>query len=478
MREYRVIKWVIVGLITLTMLMGTGCALFAGLPGIDSGETPPEINGVNSSPEISSLDPSATSVALEGSCTVICVASDTDGDTLTYDWAATGGTITGQGNIITWMAPTAEGSYTITVSVSDGKGGTASDSCKISVANAPPEISSLDPSTTSVSLEEGCIVSCVASDADGDTLTYDWTATGGAITGEGSTITWIAPAAEGSYTITVSVSDGKGGTASDSCTVTAETMFGSIDIQSDPEGATVYLNGEDTGNITPYIISNLEPGDYAVKLELYHHKYREETITVEPDETTYINWALTHAPEQTLTLQPNAADGKDSSIDTALPDQNYGTRDEVAAGTGSADIVRAFLQFDFDSIPEDAVVIDADLGLYYHRSVGGTVTAPIGAYAVLENWNESTLTWNNQPDFSTTIEYTRTVPASVTDDFVYWSLDDLVEAWVDGTLSNYGLVLKDTDESTVEVWKGFHSSDWGTASERPKLVVHYYDPTP
>jgi hypothetical protein len=124
------------------------------------------------------------------------------------------------------------------------------------------------------------------------------------------------------------------------------------------------------------------------------------------------------------------------------------------------------------------VVIDADLGLYYYRSVGGIVTAPIGAYAVLENWNEGSVTWNNQPDFSTTVEYTRTVPASVTNDFVYWSLDDLVEGWVDGTISNYGLVLKDTDESTVEVWKGFRSSDWGTASERPKLVVHYYDPTP
>jgi hypothetical protein len=381
MKNYKGVKWAIVGLITLTMLMGTGCEMFTALP---------EIESVNTPPEISSLDPSATSVALEGSCTI----------------------------------------------------------------------------------------SCAASDADGDTLTYDWTATGGTITGQGSTITWMAPAAEGSYVITVSVSDDKGGTASDSCAVIAEMRFGSIDIQSSPDGAAVYLNGEDTGNITPYTITNLEPGDYAIKLVLYHHEYREATVTVTEDETTYINWSLTHAPEQTLILQPNAADGKDSSIDTAIQDQNYGSHYEIAAGTGSADTVRAFIQFDLDSIPEDAVVIDADLGLYYYRSVGGIVTAPIGAYAVLENWNEGSVTWNNQPDFSTTVEYTRTVPASVTNDFVYWSLDDLVEGWVDGTISNYGLVLKDTDESTVEVWKGFRSSDWGTASERPKLVVHYYDPTP
>jgi hypothetical protein len=349
---------------------------------------------------------------------------------------------------------------------------------EIESVNTPPEISSLEPSATSVVLEGSCTVSCAASDADGDTLTYDWTATGGTITGEGSTVTWIAPAAEGSYTITVSVSDGKGGTASDSCTVTTEIRFGAIDIQSDPDGAAVYLDGEDTGNITPYTITNLEPGDYDIKLVLYHHEYREATVTVSADETTYIDWSLTPAPEQTLVIQPNAADGKDGSIDTAMQDQNYGSYYEIAAGTGSADTVRAFIQFDLDSIPEDAVVTDADLGLFYYRSVGGVVTAPIGAYAVLENWNEGSLTWNNQPDFSTTVEYTRTVPASVTDDFVYWSLDDLVKAWVEGTISNYGLVLKDTDESTVEVWKGFRSSDWSTAGERPKLVIHYYDPTP
>jgi hypothetical protein len=467
-KKYKGIKWVIVGLATLTMLMGTGCTMFTALP---------EIENVNTPPEIGSLDPSATSVALEGSCTISCAASDADGDTLTYGWTATGGTITGEGSTITWIAPAAEGSYTITVTVSDGKGGTASDSFTISVANASPEISSLDPSAPSVTLEGSCTISCAASDADGDTLTYGWTATGGTITGEGSTITWIAPAAEGSYTITVTVSDGKGGTASDSCTVIAEIRFGSIDIKSSPDGAAVYLDGVDTGNITPYIITNLEPGDYTIKLVLYHYEYREAMVTVNEDETTYINWSLTHAPEQTVAVQPSAAAGKDSTVYDSVPDSNLGDQDDLIAGDRAMGIYRAYLQFDLASIPDDAVILDARLGLYYYNSITPN-TGEIGAYLVEESWNEGNITWNNQPAVSTTAEDDLSLSGSPTNVFVYWYIGDVVKGWWDGSIPNYGVMLRETDEGGWYAWKYFRSSDSGSASIRPKLEVLYYDPNP
>lgn len=51
-------------------------------------------------------------------------------------------------------------------------------------------------------------------DADGDTLTYTWTATGGQVSGNGARATFrAAGAAPGSYTIRVLASDGKGGAA-------------------------------------------------------------------------------------------------------------------------------------------------------------------------------------------------------------------------------------------------------------------------
>jgi outer membrane protein OmpA-like peptidoglycan-associated protein len=65
----------------------------------------------------------------------------------------------------------------------------------------------------------------VASDPDGDALTYDWTASAGKITGSGNSATWDSTGVPaGSVTITVRVSDGKGGTATSTCTVRVETQ--------------------------------------------------------------------------------------------------------------------------------------------------------------------------------------------------------------------------------------------------------------
>jgi hypothetical protein len=446
------IKLALVSLVILTMLLAGGC--------------------FNKPPTITSLTPSATSVARGDSCTVNCVASDPDADTLTYSWSATGGSVSGTGNTITWMAPTTEGSYSITVTVSDGKK-TVSDSCTIQVVNSAPVIASLTPSDTELPPEGSCTIGCVASDPDGDTLTYSWSTTGGAITGTGNSVSWEAPAAEGTYTISVAVSDGHGGTASDSCEITVEMKYGAIDIQSSPTGAAVYLNGVDTGNITPFVITNLTPGSYTVMLDYYHYKYRQQTVTVNPNETTYLNWSLTLAPEVTLTIQPDPAAGKDATVYNGEPGTNLGSYYQLIAGSRAMGLYRAYLQFNLDSLPENAVIISARLGLYYFDSAI-SVQTPIGAYLVQGTWNENTITWDNQPTAATTPEYSLTVAPS-TYGWLYWYITDLAKGWWDGSITNYGVMLRD-DENWWD-WKYFISSDYGTATYRPTLEITYFDPT-
>jgi peptidoglycan-associated lipoprotein len=61
-------------------------------------------------------------------------ASDPDGDTLTYAWSAPAGSLTNPSAVSTpWTAPMQEGPVPVTVRVSDGKGGTASDVVTIQV---------------------------------------------------------------------------------------------------------------------------------------------------------------------------------------------------------------------------------------------------------------------------------------------------------------------------------------------------------
>jgi hypothetical protein len=69
--------------------------------------------------------------------TINCDATDADGDPLTYDWQASGGTIQPNGNSADWTAPDTTGSYQITVTVADGKGGEASQTSTLRAVEAP-----------------------------------------------------------------------------------------------------------------------------------------------------------------------------------------------------------------------------------------------------------------------------------------------------------------------------------------------------
>jgi outer membrane protein OmpA-like peptidoglycan-associated protein len=61
-------------------------------------------------------------------------ATDPDGDVLTYQWSATGGTLTDTRSAQTmWRAETSPGLVTFTVAVDDGRGGRATDTVTINV---------------------------------------------------------------------------------------------------------------------------------------------------------------------------------------------------------------------------------------------------------------------------------------------------------------------------------------------------------
>ncbi|AFE06555.1 EBNA-1 protein [Corallococcus coralloides DSM 2259] len=76
--------------------------------------------------------------------------------------------------------------------------------------NSAPRISGISASTYQVRANQTVTLSLSASDADGDVLTYAWTADGGAF-GNASVAspTWTAPATPGNYSLSVVVSDGR-----------------------------------------------------------------------------------------------------------------------------------------------------------------------------------------------------------------------------------------------------------------------------
>jgi hypothetical protein len=57
-----------------------------------------------------------------------------------------------------------------------------------------------------------------------------------------------------------------------------EDKFGKILINSSPGGADIYFENGKTGKVTPDSLTNLQPGNYSLKLRL--NGYPDQTVTV------------------------------------------------------------------------------------------------------------------------------------------------------------------------------------------------------
>jgi hypothetical protein len=143
------------------------------------------------------------------------------------------------------MAPEDYGDYTITAIASDGKGGSAQQSINISVvANQSPQISSINADPQNLDYGEKSLITCIASDPDGDSLEYTWKADDGTITGGGPSITWTAPRKDGTFNITVTVADGKGGESQQNVGVTVSAASNTMELTLMPnESGTVSSDG-------------------------------------------------------------------------------------------------------------------------------------------------------------------------------------------------------------------------------------------
>jgi hypothetical protein len=120
-------------------------------------------------------------------------------------------------------------------------------------------------------------------------------------------------------------------------------------------------------------------------------------------------------------------------------------------------------------------VIDADLWLYQY-STPGAENYIIDLHKVTSEWQEGTINWNLQPNYSTETEFSTNITAGAVT-WKFWDIDNLVQGWLNGTISNYGMALIDADETSFNTIAFFHSSDYTTdTTKRPKLVISYYIP--
>ncbi|MBM4430209.1 MAG: DNRLRE domain-containing protein, partial [Chloroflexi bacterium] len=171
---------------------------------------------------------------------------------------------------------------------------------------------------------------------------------------------------------------------------------------------------------------------------------------------------------------------EDTHIHQYAATTNYCTRNQLEVGYKQQ--YASLLHFDLSSIPAGAVVTQASLQLYAIGWSGSNLS--LGAYAVLRDVELCQTTWNLArtgqswaiPGCNGSTDRRGTPENSVTTSGIYqwyeFDITSLVQDWVYGDVANCGLLLRGTSATSTSSFR-FASSESGTASQRPKLVVTY-----
>ncbi len=153
-----------------------------------------------------------------------CIVSNSTGN-MSYEWSSNSGSFQGEGSLVEWLAPDSAGNYFIKVNVEEDSGKKGTSFMTITVAdNHQPIIEDIVVTADHKFLKvkgpgylagkgQEYHIECQARDEDRDNLVYEWSTSGGNIQEEGSQVIWFAPAVDGDIKITVIVSDGREGIA-------------------------------------------------------------------------------------------------------------------------------------------------------------------------------------------------------------------------------------------------------------------------
>ncbi|MDA8235707.1 MAG: DNRLRE domain-containing protein [Clostridia bacterium] len=207
-----------------------------------------------------------------------------------------------------------------------------------------------------------------------------------------------------------------------------------------------------------------------MKLEIFRGKYIV-SLTADQDWLQQSNrkYPVTIDP---LIIQPDPKIGRDSSISSQYPNNNYRANHELWVGNseyyGKTRTFAVFTQL--NKIPANASITSAKISLYKKSGGNGS----INLYPVEADWawDGRTLTWKWWEKNRKTGPQVDSTTGPGTG---WWTFDvkDLVEKWVDSEANydNYGVALSpDTDSQNVAI---FYSCDDPDDDKRPKLEVDY-----
>jgi len=175
--------------------------------------------------------------------------------------------------------------------------------------------------------------------------------------------------------------------------------------------------------------------------------------------------------EASVVLQPGPTDGKDTWIQEGdtTPNGND-TQLYLNKAAGATKLIESLIQFNLSSISSNATIISSTLSLYCFDNNNNSGGLTINSYRINADWNEGNVTWSTRPAMNSG-NSTESSTTITNIGWYSWDLTNLTQAWVNTTVSNYGVALYDHNANQQKI---FYSSDYMTNTTlRPMLTIDY-----
>lgn len=271
-------------------------------------------------------------------------------------------------------------------------------------------------------------------------------------------------------------------------------------VEENGANVTVSINGESPTTVTS--------GTYSSSLKLEIGNNIISVKVTSSDSVVSRTYRIT-VPKTSVVLQQgiNGYTGtQDAHVSEGIHGvKNTGMNNAFEVGYYDASMTDrklGLLRFDLASIPSQAIISEANLGLYLTgtrvRNGNPLNNKNIYLHELTSDWVEGTGTgfdgtvnapgvvWNTRPSYNdtvTSVTYNNKVNVGTASNVWYsWPVTDLVKSWMNGSLPNYGVVMKEADTtsnaSTLTSTKDFASAQYPVApapseAVTPKLSLIY-----
>ncbi len=166
----------------------------------------------------------------------------------------------------------------------------------------------------------------------------------------------------------------------------------------------------------------------------------------------------------------------DTYVESSMPGTNFGSSEELAAGKGSfwgLGFARTYLKFDLSDLSDPDAIESVTLRIFQHRTEPAAGGLGDDVFALLSDWDESSVTWDTKPANGDRAGNMSTrVGASGSRGWLDYDVTALVQAIAGGAPNNGFAVAQLTEFGAGASRYGyFHSREFADETLHAQLVL-------